>query len=317
MTLLEAMAICCIEELLRVFFSRSDDQSASETYYSRPFDAVGMKWILLIALCFACIVGTASAYGLYLDCPASIQVGLPLKCSIDSDLPAGYNLDLVMYQSTYTATELSRQSVTIQDDHNTQYRLFETEGLPGGMYKIEMQLKTTGGEESLRSDSVTYKIVKVIDRSSEITITSPETQALEDALRIEGSVEKLSNEGVQIEVRGPEGRIFGPQYIGTKTDVKNDAGVFTYKITVTSPGTYEVSFSDPKGFIGIKKFTVAEPPTPTRTMVVTTVPVTTTRPLTTIPTTLPATTQSPLSPVLVMGALVVAGLLATAAMKRR
>jgi hypothetical protein len=287
----------------------------SETYYSRPFDAVVMKRILLIALCLASIVGTASAYGLYLDCPASIQVGLPLKCSIDSDLPAGYTLDLVMYRSVYTSTELSRQSVTIQEDQNTQYRLFETEGLPGGMYKIEMQLKTTGGEESLRSDSVTYKLVNVIDRSSEITITSPETQSLEDALRIEGSVEKTSNEGVQIEVRGPEGRIFGPQYIGTKTDVKNDAGIFTYKITVTSPGTYEVSFSDPKGFIGIRKFTVEAPPTSTPATVATTVPVTTIRPVTTLPTPLPATTQSPLSLVTVIGVLAVAAMVAVARRK--
>jgi hypothetical protein len=290
--------------------------SASETYYSRPFDAVVMKRILLIALCLASIVGTASAYGLYLDCPESIQVGLPLKCSIDSDLPAGYNLDLVMYHSVYTSTELSRQSVTIQEDHNTQYRLFETEGLPGGMYKIEMQLKTTGGEESLRSDSVTYKLVNVIDRSSEITITSPETQALEDALRIEGSVEKTSNEGVQIEIRGPEGRIFGPQYIGTKTDVKNDAGIFTYKATVTSPGTYEVSFSDPKGFIGIRKFTVAAPPTPTPATVATTLPITTIRPTTTLPTPLPATTQSPLSPLVIFGALAVVGLFAAGKRRR-
>ena len=56
-----------------------------------------MKRILLIALCLACIVGTASAYGLYLDCPESIQVGLPLKCSIDSNLPAGNTFDLVLY----------------------------------------------------------------------------------------------------------------------------------------------------------------------------------------------------------------------------
>jgi hypothetical protein len=274
-----------------------------------------MKRILLIALCLAGIVGTASAYGLYLDCPASIQVGLPLKCSIDSDLPAGYTFDLVMYRSQYTATEISRQSVTIQDDKNTQYRLFETEGLPGGMYKIEMQLKTTGGEESLRSDSVTYMLVEIIDRSGEITITSPVKQTLEEALRIEGTVDKLSNEGVQIEVRGPEGRIWGPYWIGTKTEIKNDAGIFTQKVEVTSPGTYEVSFTDHKGFIGIKTFEVAEPPTPEPTTVVTTVP-TTTRPVTTNPTPVP-TTQSPLSPVLVMGALAVAGMIATAAMRRR
>jgi hypothetical protein len=288
----------------------------SETYYFQPFDAVVMKQILLIAFCLVCIVGTASAYGLYLDCPPSIQVGLPLTCSIDSDLPAGNTFDLVMYRSQYTATELSRQSVTIQEDKDTQYRLFETQGLPGGMYKIEIQLKSTGGEESLRSDSVTYKLVNILDRSGEITITSPGTQTLEESLRIEGTIDKLSNEGVKIEVRGPEGRIFGPQYIGTKTDVKNDAGIFTYKVAVASPGIYEVSFSDSKGYIGIKKFTVAEPPTPEPTTIPTTVP-TTTRPQTTVPTPLPTTTQSPLSPVLVMGALGIAGVLMAASMRKK
>jgi len=269
-----------------------------------------MKRILLIAFCLVCIAGPASAYGLYLDCPASVQVGLPLKCSIDSNLPAGNTFDLVLYRSQYTSTELSRQSVTIQTDQNTQYRLFETEGLPGGTYKIEVQ-NLKRGEEGLSSDSVTYKLVTVIDRSDEITITSPVTQDLEEALRIEGSVRKLNNEGVQIEVRGPEGRIFGPSYIGTKEDIKDNSGVFAYQVAVTNPGTYEVSFSDPKGFIGIKKFTVREPPTPEPTTVPTTVP-TTTRPPTTLPTPLPTTTQSPLSPLVLFGALIVAGLIVAA-----
>jgi hypothetical protein len=274
-----------------------------------------MKRILLIALCLAGIVGTASAYGLYLDCPSSIQVGLPLKCSIDSDLPAGYTADLVIYHSEYTATELSRQSVTIQEDHNTQYRLFETQGLPGGTYKIEIQ-NLKRGEEGLSSDSVTYKMVKVIDRTNEITITAPATQTLDEALRIEGSIDKLGNEGVQIEVRGPEGRIFGPSYIGTKEDIKNNAGVFTYKVPVSGPGTFEVSFSDPRGFIGIKKLVVAAPPTPEPTTIPTAIP-TTLRPAPSLPTPLPTTTQSPLSPAPVLGALAVAGLFAAAAAGRR
>ena len=275
-----------------------------------------MKRILLIALCVTAIVGTASAYGLYLDCPSEVQVGIPLKCSIDSDLPAGNTFDVVVYRSQYTATEIRRQSVTIQEDQDTQYVLVETQGLPGGMYKIELQLKTTGGEESLRSDSVTYKLVKVLDRSSEITMTSPASQTLEEALRIEGTIDKLSNEGVQIEVRGPEGRIFGPQYIGTKTRVQDDAGIFTYQVPVTSPGTYEVSFGDSKGYIGIKSINVKAPPTPEPTTTVPTTVPPTTVPATTLPTPLPTTTKSPLTPVTVMGALAVTGLVA-AAMKRR
>jgi len=292
-------------------------EGRSETYYFLPFDAVVMKRILLIAFCLAGIVGTASAYGLYLDCPASIQAGLPLKCSIDSDLPAGNTFDLVLYYSPYTATEISRQSVTIQAAKNTQYRIFDTQGLPGGIYKVETQLKSTGGEESLRSDSVTIKVVNVIDRSSEITITSPVTQSFEEALRIEGSIDKLSNEGVQIEVSGPEGRILKPEWIGTKADIKNDAGMFTRKVTVTSPGTYEVSFSDHKGYIGIKKFEVSAPPTPEPTTVAATVTVTTPRTVTTTIATPPPTTLSPLPPLVPLGALAVAGLLGIAAIKRQ
>lgn len=270
-----------------------------------------MKWILLFAIGLVCIAGPVSAYGLYIDCPASVQVGLPLKCSIDSNLPAGNTFDLVLYRSQYTATEISRQPVTIQEDHNTQYRLFETQGLPGGTYKIEVQ-NLKRGEEGLSSDSVTYKLVTVLDRSDDITITAPVTQDLEDALRIEGSVRKLANEGVQIEVRGPEGRIFGPSFIGTREEIKDGSGVFTYRVAVTNPGTYEVSFSDTKGFIGIKKFTVTIPATPEPTTAPTTVPATTIPP-TTLPTPLP-TTQSPLSPLAVIGALglAVAGAMAVA-----
>ena len=53
-----------------------------------------MKKIILIALCMMCIVGTASAYQFYLSCPESVQVGIPLKCSIDSNFPAGTTFDV-------------------------------------------------------------------------------------------------------------------------------------------------------------------------------------------------------------------------------
>jgi len=157
-----------------------------------------MKRILLIALCLLCLGGTVSAYGLYLSCPESVQAGLPIKCSVDSDEPAGYTFDLVMYQSQYTATEISRQSMTIQSSKNTQYRLFDTQGLPGGTYKIEVQFKTVSGDSSLRSDSVTAQLVKLVDRTSEITINSPLTQNLADSLRIEGEILKLGTDGVQV-----------------------------------------------------------------------------------------------------------------------
>ena len=57
----------------------------------------------------------------------------------------------------------------------------------------------------MRGDCLPIQVILqlpiLIDRSNEITITSPMTQALVDALRIEGSITKIGNEGVQIEVR--------------------------------------------------------------------------------------------------------------------
>jgi hypothetical protein len=274
-----------------------------------------MKRIILLTLCLMCIAGTASAYQLYLSCPESVQAGLPLKCSVDSNFPAGTTFDVVFYQSGYTATPISRMSVTVQENHATLYQLFDTKGLPGGQYKVEVQFIGTE-EGKLSSDSVTWQLPKLLDRSGDITITSPVSQTVDEALRIEGSILKLGNDGVEIEVRGPDGRIFGPQYIGTKVDLRSGAGVFTQKVTVTGPGEYDVYFRDGTGYIGIKTFTVLAPVTPTLTSVPTTA-VVTTRPPTTIPTALPTTTQSPLSPVSVLAALSAGGVLAAVMAKKR
>jgi hypothetical protein len=269
-----------------------------------------MKRILLIALFLMSIVGTVSAYGLYLSCPESVQAGVPLKCTIDSDFPAGTTFNLVLYQSMYTAVMIRNQPITIQENHNTQYVIFDTEGLPGGSYKAEIQY--TGADENrLRSDSKTLMLITIVDRSSSIEITSPVTQDLEDALRIEGNIAKGGNDGVEIEVHGPDGRIFGPQWIQTKADIKNNAGVFTQKVPVTSGGDYTVDFSDAKGYVGQKSFTVVAP-TSQPTAVITAAPTiakTTRAPTTTVPTPWPTTAQSPLSTLTVMGGLAAAGML--------
>jgi hypothetical protein len=275
-----------------------------------------MKRIILIALCLICIAGTASAYGLYLSCAESVQVGLPLKCSIDSDFPAGTTFNIVIYQTQYTATEVSRQPVTIQENQLTQYKLLDTKGLPGGNYKVEVQY-VGADEPRLRSDSVTLQLVKLIDRTGDITITSPITQNADDALRIEGSVTKLGDSGVKIEVRGPDGVTLRDEWIGTKEDLRSGAGVFTKLVPVTGAGDYDVMFTDAKGFIGIVTFHVTGP----STQVITTLPTTiatvkTTKVPTTAPTPWPTATKSPLSPIPALAGIVGAGLVVVFVMKR-
>src|SRR5512137_1647743 len=274
-----------------------------------------MKKILLVVIFLLCIAGTASAYQFYLACdPISVVVGQPLKCSIDSNLPAGTTFDLAFYQSGYTATPISKQSVTIQDSHATQYKLFDTKGLPGGQYKLEAQF-SGNVESSLSSDSITLQLPVLVDRSGDITITSPMTQNMDEALRIEGYIAKIGNDGVEIAVRGPDGVIVGPQWIGTKINMQSGAGVFTQQVAVPIPGDYDVTFSDSKGYIGVKTFTVSAPVTTTSTTIPATTRVTTTRPPTTVPTPLP--TKSPLSYVTVIAALGIIGMLSISLIKKR
>jgi len=274
-----------------------------------------MKKIILIALCMMCIIGTASAYQFYLSCPESVQVGIPLKCSIDSNFPAGTTFDVNMYQSGYTATPVKSQTMTIQENHPTQYSILDTKGLPGGQYKVEIGFM--GNDESrLSTNSVTLQLPVLIDRSGDITITSPMTQKIDEALRIEGSIAKIGNDGVQIEVRGPDGSsIFGPKWIGTTELIQSGAGEFTQKVTVIKPGQYDVYFKDQKGYIGVKTFTVTAPaaaPTTVRT----TAPVTS-RPPTTVPTPLPTTTKSPMSLLPIVAALSILGIMSVVLMKKR
>jgi hypothetical protein len=278
-------------------------------------DVVDKKKMIFIILCLLCVVGPASAYQFYLSCPESVQVGIPLNCSVDSNLPAGTAFDVVFYQSVYIATPFNRISLKIPENHSTLYQSIDTRGLPGGQYKVEIQFY--GPEEGkLSSDSVTLQVPKLVDRSEEIKITSPMSQTSDEALRIEGSISRLGYEGVEIEVIGPEGVVFGPQWIDTKVDFRSGAGVFTSKVTVTRPGKYDVYFKDQDGYIGVKTFNVLSQVSPGPTSV----PVTALTALpqsATVPPVLPTTTKSPSSLFSVMAALFITGLLTVVINKYR
>jgi hypothetical protein len=271
-------------------------------------ESVAMKRIMFIALCLISMTGPASAYQIYLSCPESVQAGLPLNCSVDSNLPPGTTFDVVFYQSVYLEAPFSRMSFVIRENHATLYQSFETKGLPGGPCKVEVRF--SGPEAGkLSSDSVTLRVPELIDRSGEITLTSPLSQTFDEALRIEGSVTRLGNKGVDIEVIDRDGVVFGPQYISTKVDFRSGAGVFTQRVAVTWPGTYDVYFRDADGYIGMKTFNVIASTTPSPATVQKTT-VTASPPTTIAPTPLPTTNKSPLSLVPIVTALTGVGLLA-------
>jgi hypothetical protein len=170
-------------------------------------------------------------------------------------------------------------------------------------------------EEKLSSDSRTWQLPILIDHSGNIMITSPLSQTFDDALRIEGSIANAGNKGVKIEVLGPDGVVFGPQMIDTKLHSQDGAGEFTHKVAVTTPGDYDVMFSDANGYIGVKTFKVIAAATQVQTTVPTTT-VTTSSPTTAL-TVSPETTQSPLSPFTIVAVLPIIGLMDGIIKKRR
>ncbi len=57
---------------------------------------------------------------------------------------------------------------------------------------------------------------------------------------------------VQIEVIGPDNfAIFGPTFVNT-----NFQGDFSADVPISEPGNYEISFTDAKGYIGVRTITV-------------------------------------------------------------
>jgi hypothetical protein len=160
------------------------------------------------------------------------------------------------------------------------------------------------------------QVPKIIDRSGDLTITSPMTQTFDEALRIEGSMKNLGNTGIDMEVRGPDGLVFGPQFTDTRIDFRSGAGVFTRRVAVTTPGRYDVYFSDVDGYIGVKSFTVlpagSQVPTP-----VPSVTLTVTQPTATVPSLQPTTPKSPLSLFPVIASLSVLVLLSAGIRKYR
>ena len=94
-----------------------------------------------------------------LSCPASVQAGQVLKCSVDSTFPAGTTFNLEFHSPS--TTSLALLLVTIQNNQVTQYKLFDTSGLDAGTYQVLIRLKDMDSGK-LSSDSVMNQTVMII-----------------------------------------------------------------------------------------------------------------------------------------------------------
>ena len=275
------------------------------------------RFILLLLFSGVLTTG-ASAYIINISAPDSQYVGSPLVITGSTTFPEDTYFDLVLFYSKYTSGEVKRQKVIV--DKSKLFRSeFETRNLEKGQYKIEVHNIVSDGkqfvESSLGSSSVTRRVIQLIDRSDEITIESPVTQNISAALMVNGYVKdqkkRVKEEGnrvkeqgggvLTVRVFGPDDFTFGPQQLITTAGFADDYGHFSTLIPITSPGEYQVSFSDKTGFIGEFPFNVTDSGNQkAEQIVVTPLPTTTelpsppVTPVSTPPTPSPTPTKSPL-----------------------
>ncbi len=214
-----------------------------------------MNKFVLLVLGLLFLSGVVSAYQIDISAPETLAVGKPLVVTGTTTFGIGTPIDVVLYYQLTTATEIQRKIAYVQSDR-TFHVIFDTTPLRKGTYKIEVPANGRG-------DSVTMRLVELVDRMDEIQFSSRLQQQYNGKLSIAGIMEGSQNSGVQIDVAAPDGsRVFGPQYIST-----NFQGHFSVDVPITQTGIYDVSFTDAQGFVGTVSISVTgEAPVPSPTL---------------------------------------------------
>jgi len=203
-----------------------------------------MSKFVLFVLGLLILIPCATAYSVVITAPDSLSVGKPLVVTGTTTFGIGTPIDVVLYHQLTTSTEIQRNVVYIQSDR-TFRTVFDTTGLQTGTYKVEVPANGDG-------ESVTARVVQLIDRSDEILLSSPAVQNFKNTMYVAGTIKGDENSGVQLEVLGPDGAIiFGPKYVNT-----NDNGDFSADVPIAGPGDYEISFTDASGYIGSRTITI-------------------------------------------------------------
>ncbi|MDD1653613.1 MAG: hypothetical protein LUQ64_03620 [Methanomicrobiales archaeon] len=199
------------------------------------------------------LIGGAQAAYVELTAPDRINVGLILQVegSSQGTLKPGFSTDLIFYQQLYTKKEVNRAQIVVQEG-GVFSASFPTEGLPEGSYLLELVDPYTNGNEVFGGSSKKIIYVTLVDRSDEIKITSSRVQPYNGYLYLKGTLSMTGNNGTEIRVLKGADAIFGPEYIATKD------GEFMETVPISEGGTYRVTFTDYRGYIGMEEFAVTE-----------------------------------------------------------
>ncbi|MDD1673796.1 MAG: hypothetical protein LUP99_05250 [Methanomicrobiales archaeon] len=214
-----------------------------------------MKKIALMLILCSILIGGASAYIVIVTGPETIDAGEVLKVNGTSNLPAGFTITIDI--SRFGVSDIiTENQVTIQENGSFS-TTFNTSTLEKGTYRVEVE---ENSNYVYGSSSKLWFVFDVIDRRSELHITSPLIQPYEGTLRISGIITTIGNSGLKLEVNQEGKTIYGPEYISTSS------GAFNISVPLTSGGVYNVILTDNTSYRWITQFTIlASTPTPTVT----------------------------------------------------
>ncbi|MFA5613467.1 MAG: hypothetical protein WC993_03245 [Methanoculleus sp.] len=222
-----------------------------------------IAWLTLLVAML--LVSAASAAYVEINAPKEVSIGDPIKVNgttivgglTKPSLSPGFSTDVILYSVKSTKSEVGRKTIVVQED-GLFSTTFETGGLTAGDYTIEIidpePPNTFGGS------SKTLQFLKLVDRSGDVRITSPLVRDFDGSLDIAGTIDKIGNAGVRIEIESGGAIVYGPEYIRTDPN-----GAFAATVPIQSTGTYRVTFRDTKGYIGTFTFVVTGGPAPAET----------------------------------------------------
>ena len=201
-----------------------------------------MKKILIIAIFLFSLAGPVAAYEISIFAPASLNVGEPIIVNGTTNFPPGTSFDITLSHSDYITEIKDTKSVVIQQGQNFSV-VFPTVGYVKGTYKIEVPPIS---QARYLGNSVPLRVVELIDRSDEVTFSSPLTQYQSGSLIVTGMDKNVGNKGIELQITDPDGTIlFGPDYITTTA-----SGAFSKETPINASGNYTVTMEDQQGYIG-------------------------------------------------------------------
>jgi hypothetical protein len=209
-----------------------------------------MKKILIFAIFCLLLTGVASAYEIRIDAPQSLKLGEIIVVNGTTNLPAGISFDIMLTRSGYTSEVKGTKHVTVQGDKNFTVE-FPTTDYTKGIYKVEI---LPAGEFRYLGNSITMRVVTLVDRSDEAKITSLPVQYLNGVLHVTGTANNIRNDGIEMQIDNPDGtRLFGPSFVPTNID-----GAFSKDFKIEKTGIYQIKLSDRKGSIGTYNISVLD-----------------------------------------------------------